>query len=60
MTCHAIIGWCRCPATESVFSNQVRPGSNAFVESSDGKPREERLPIEIFGALLEANGMAED
>ena len=52
MTCNAIIGWCRCPATESVSSNQVRPRSNAFVESSDGKRREERLPIEVFGALL--------
>ncbi len=60
MTCHAIADWCRFSATGSVFIEPGSPWQNAFVESFNGKLRDELLAIEVFHSLLEAKVMAED
>lgn len=60
MTCHAIADWCRFSATGSVFIEPGSPWQNAFVESFNGKLRDELLTIELFHSLLEAKVMAED
>jgi len=60
MTCHAIADWCRFSPTGSVFIEPGSPWQNAFVESFNGKLRDELLAIELFHSLLEAKVMAED
>ncbi len=59
MTCHAIADWCRFSPTGSVFIEPGSPWQNAFVESFNGKLRDELLAIEMFHSLLEAKVMAE-
>jgi len=51
MTCHAIADWCRFSATGSVFIEPGSPWQNAFVESFNGKLRDELLAIELFTAV---------
>ena len=60
MPCHAIADWCRFSATGSVFIEPGSPWQNAFLESFNGKLRDELLAIELFHSLLEAKVMAED
>lgn len=60
MTCNAIADWCRFSSTGSVFIEPGSPWQNAFVESFNGKLRDELLAIEVFHTLLEAKVMAED
>ena len=60
MTCNAIADWCRFASTGSVFIEPGSPWQNAFVESFNGKLRDELLAIELFHSLLEAKVMAED
>ena len=60
MTCHAIADWCRFSSTGSVFIEPGSPWQNAFVESFNGKLRDELLAIELFHSLLEAKVMAKD
>jgi putative transposase len=43
-----------------VFIEPGSPWQNAFVESFNGKLRDELLAIELFHTLLEAKVMAED
>lgn len=60
MTCNAIADWCRFSSTGSVFIEPGAPWENAFVESFNGKLRDELLAIEVFHTLLEAKVMAEN
>ena len=60
MTCNAIADWCRFSPTGSVFIEPGSPWQNAYVESFNGKLRDELLAIEVFHTLLEAKVMAED
>ena len=60
MTCHAIADWCHFSPTGSVFIEPGSPWQNTFVESFNGKLRDELLAIEVFHSLLEARVMAED
>jgi putative transposase len=60
MTCNAIADWCRFSSTGSVFIEPGSPWQNPFVESFNGKLRDELLAIELFHSLLEAKVMAED
>jgi len=60
MTCNAIAEWCRFSSTGSVFIELGAPWQNAFVESFNGKLRDELLAIELFHTLLEAKVMAKD
>ena len=60
MTCNAVADSCRFSTTGSVFIEPGSPWQNAFVESFNGKLRDELLAIEVFHTLLEAKVMAED
>ena len=60
MTCNAVADWCRFSPTASVSIEPGSPWQNAFVESFNGKLRDELLAIEVFHSLLEAKVMAED
>jgi len=60
MTCNAIADWCRFSLTGSVFIEPGSPRQNAFVESFNGKLRDELLAVEFFHSLLEAKVTAED
>jgi putative transposase len=60
MTCNYVADWCRFSPTGIIF---IDPGSlwqNPFIESFDGKLRDELLAVEQFHTLLEAKIMAED
>jgi len=48
MTCHAIADWCRFSSTGSVFIEPGSPWQNAFVESFNGKLRDEFLAMELL------------
>jgi putative transposase len=60
MTANALRDWCRFTGTRAVFIEPGSPWQNAYVESFNGKIRDELLAIEEFTTLLEAKIMAED
>ena len=60
MTSNTVADWCRLRAAEISFIDPGSPWQNAYVESFNGKLRDELLGIEIFTTLLEAKIMAED
>ena len=60
LTRNAIADWCRFSPTGAVFSEPGSPWQNAFVESFNGKLRDELLVIELVHSMLEAKVMAED
>ena len=60
MTAHALRDWCRFARTGAVFIEPGSPWQNAYVESFNGKIRDELLAIEEFTTLLEAKIMTED
>ena len=60
MTSNTVADWCRLRATDISFKDLGSPWQNAYVESFNGKLRDELLGIEIFTILLEAKIMAED
>ena len=60
MTANALRDWCRFTGIKTVFIEPGSPWQNAYVESFNGKIRDELLAIEEFTTLLEARIMAED
>lgn len=60
MTCLTVADWCRFSATGTKFIQLGSPRQNAFVESSNGKLRDQLLAIEVYHALLETKVMAKD
>ncbi len=60
MTANALRDWCRFTGTRAVFIEPGSPWQNAYVESFNGKIRDELLAIKEFTTLLEARIMAED
>jgi transposase InsO family protein len=60
MTASALRDWCRFTGTRAVFMKEGSPWQNVYVESFNGKIRDELLAIEEFTTLLEAKIMAED
>jgi transposase InsO family protein len=60
MTANALRDWCRFTGISTVFIEPGSPWQNAYVESFNGKIRDELLAIEEFTTLLEAKIMAED
>jgi putative transposase len=57
---HAIDDWCRFRGTGSVFIDPGSPWQNAFVESFNGRLRDELLNGWHFDSLLEARVLIED
>ena len=56
----AIQDWCRCSGTNAMYIEPGSPWENAYVESFNGRVRDECLNIEEFGSLLEAQVVIED
>ena len=60
LTAHALRDWCRFSETATAY---IDPGSlwqNAYVESFNGKVRDELLDVEQFSCLAEARVVIED
>jgi putative transposase len=60
MTSNAIMDWCQFSPANIHYIDPGAPWQNAYVESFNGKLRDELLAVEIFTTLLEAKIMAED
>ena len=57
---HAIADWCRFAGTESIFIDPGSPWQNAWIESFNGRLRDELLNSWRFDNLLEARVIVED
>ena len=57
---HAIADWCRFNGAATVFIDPGSPWQNAWIESFNGRVRDELLNGELFGSLLEAKVVIED
>jgi putative transposase len=55
----ALRDWCRMHSTTTSYIEPGAPWENAFVESFNGRARDELLNIEEFGTLLEAQVVIE-
>jgi len=57
---HALKRWCRSSGARTSFIEPGAPWQNAFVESFNGRMREELLNLEVFDSLPEARVLIED
>ncbi len=57
---HAVADWCRFNGTESIFIDPGSPWQNAWIESFNGRFRDEFLNGRHFDNLLEARVLIED
>jgi hypothetical protein len=55
----ALRDWCRLAGTGTVYIEPASPWENPFIESFNGRVRDELLNIEEFGSLLEAQVVVE-
>ncbi len=55
----ALRDWCRLAGTATAYIEPGSPWENPFVESFNGRTRDELLNIEEFGSLLEAQVLVE-
>ena len=60
LTANALRDWCRFSESASVYIEPGSPWDNPFIESFNGKLRDELLNVETFESLLEAQVLAED
>jgi putative transposase len=60
LTAHALRDWCRFSRAGTSYIEPGSPWENPFIESFNGKLRDELLGGEIFETLLEAQVLAED
>jgi putative transposase len=59
LTAWALREWCRLSKTATVYIEPGSPWENAYVESFNGRVRDELLNIEEFGSLTEARLVVE-
>src|ERR1022692_3155072 len=57
---YAVADWCRFNGTDTVFIDPGSPWQNAWIESFNGRLRDEYLNGQQFDSLLEAQVLAED
>ncbi len=57
---HAVADWCRFNGVGAVFIDPGSPWQNAWIESFNGRPRDELLNAWRFDSLLEAKVLIED
>lgn len=57
---YAVADWCRFNGTGSVFIDPGSPWQNAWIESFNGRLRDEYLNGQLFDTLLEARILLED
>ncbi len=55
----AVRDWCRLAGTATAYIEPGSPWENPFVESFNGRVRDELLNVEEFGSLLEAQVVVE-
>ena len=55
----ALRDWCRLAGTATTYIEPGSPWENPFVESFNGRVRDELLNVEEFGSLLEAQVVVE-
>ena len=60
LTASALRDWCRFSESGTVYIEPGSPWENPFIESFNGKLRDELLNVEAFETLLEAQVLAED
>jgi putative transposase len=60
LTAHALRDWCRRSGTGTSYIEPGAPWENPFVESFNGRLRDELLAVEQFDTLLEAQVLIED
>ena len=60
LTANALRDWCRFSGSNTTYIEPGSPWENPFIESFNGKLRDELLDCEIFESLLEAQVLAED
>jgi putative transposase len=60
LTSHALSDWCRFSHTGTMFIDPGSPWQNPYVESFNGKVRDELLDVEEFSCLAEARVVIED
>ncbi len=60
LTAHVLRDWCRFTATETAFIEPGAPWQNPFVESFNGRVRDELLDVEQFSCLAEARVLVAD
>ena len=57
---YAVADWCRFNGTNTVFIDPGSPWQNAWIESFNGRMRDEHLNGQQFDSLLEAKVLTED
>jgi putative transposase len=57
---HAVADWCRFNGTDTVFIDPGSPWQNGWIESFNGRVRDEHLNGQQFDSLLEAKVLTED
>jgi putative transposase len=57
---YAVADWCRFNGTDTVFIDPGSPWQNAWIESFNGRLRDEHLNGQQFDSLLEAQVLTED
>lgn len=60
LTAHALRDWCRFRATGTAFIEPGSPWQNPYVESFNGRVRDELLDVEEFSCLAEAKVLVGD
>jgi hypothetical protein len=60
LSAHALRDWCRFRRAETAFIEPGAPWQNPFVESFNGRVRDELLDVEQFSGLAEARVVIED
>lgn len=60
LTANALRDWCRFSGTGSSYIEPGAPWENPFIESFNGRLRDELLAVEQFDTLLEAQVLIED
>jgi putative transposase len=60
LTSHALKDWCRFSHTGTAYIDPGSPWQNPYVESFNGKARDELLDVEEFSCLAEARVVIED
>jgi putative transposase len=60
LTAHALRDWCRLSGAGTAFIEPGAPWQNPFVESFNGRVRDELLDVELFSCLAEAQVVIAD
>jgi len=60
LTAHALRDWCKLSGAGTAFIEPGSPWQNAYVESFNGRLRDELLDVEQFSCLAEAKVVIED